>query len=85
MLIGISVRLRKAGGIQYKEHDHRIACRVFPWIQFLQTLHGFQSKWSRGVVQPQHVGGKIHEDAAGDRMSFGDIREELAEERAQYP
>ena len=49
-------------------------------IEFLQLLHGFQSQRGGGIVQSQHVGGDVHEDTACNRMPFGHIRKEFAED-----
>lgn len=72
-------------GVQHQKHDHRIAGGIFLRIQFLQSLHGFQAEWSGGIVQAEHVGGEIHENASRHWVSFGDVGEEPAEDGTEQP
>ena len=69
--------------VEHQKHDHRVACRVFFRIQFLQAFHRFQSERRGRIVEPQHVCRKIHEDASGHGMAFGNIRKKFAEQRTQ--
>ena len=45
----------------------------------LQLLHGLQSQWRCSVVESEHVGRNVHEDASCGGMPLGDIREQLRE------
>ena len=71
------------GRVHYQKHNHRVGSGIFFRIQLLKLFHGFQSHRGGGIVQPQHVGGKVHEDGTHGGVSFGNFREEAAEHGTQ--
>ena len=73
----------QSAGVEHQEHDHGVGGGVFLRVQFLQLLHGLQSQRCGGIVQSQHVGGNVHEDAARGGMTFRNIGKQLGEDRAQ--
>ena len=69
--------------VEHEEHNHRIGCRVFFRIQFLQLLHGFQAARGGCVVESEHVGRDVHEDAAERRMVLWNFGKELGQDRTK--
>lgn len=74
---------RKPAGVEHQEHDHRVGGGILFRVQLLHLLHGLQAGGGGGVVQSQHVGGYVHENAAHGRMVAGNVREQLGEKRAK--
>ena len=66
----------QSAGIEHEEHDHGVGGGVFLLVEFLHTLHGFESKGSGCVVETQHVGAEVHEDVAENGVPCGNLREE---------
>ncbi len=61
------------GRVHYQKHNHRVGSGIFFRIQLLKLFHGFQSHRGGGIVQPQHVGGKVHEDGTHGGGVLGGI------------
>ena len=74
---------RETRGVEHKEHDHGVGGGVLLCIELLQLLHGLEAHGGGGIVEPEHVGGKVHEDGARHGMSLGDIGEDLGEHGGQ--
>lgn len=66
--------------IEHEKHDHRVGGRVFPRVQFLHLLHGFQSCGGSSIVKAQHIGRDVHENGSHDRMVLRNVREEFGED-----
>ena len=71
---------RQAAGVQHEKHDHRVGGRVLLRVQLLHLLHGLQTQRRGSIVEPQHVGGNVHEDAARDGMTLRDVGKQLRED-----
>ena len=70
--------------VEHKEHNHRIGGGVLLRIQLLQLFHSLQSERSGSVVESQHVGSHIHEDAARDGMTLRNVGKQTCEHGRQH-
>ena len=52
-------------------------------VELLQLAHGLQAQGRGGVVQAQHVGGHVHDDAAAGGVAGGNAGEEAPQQRAE--
>ena len=73
----------EAGGVEHEKHDHRIRGRVFFLIELLQSFHSLQPQGGRGVVEPEHIGGDVHEDVAHHGVSLRNVGEEFGKDGAE--
>ena len=71
---------RDARRVEHQEHDHRVARRILLRIDFLQLAHGFEAERRCRVVEAEHVGAGIHDDAAAGRMAGRNVGKNAAEE-----
>jgi hypothetical protein len=72
---------REPGRIEDQEHDLRVRGRVLVGIQLLELLHGLEPQRGRCVVEPEHVGGEVHDDRPVRRVVRGDLGKQPMEER----
>jgi hypothetical protein len=75
---------RQPRRIEDEEHDLGVRGRVFLGVQLLQLLHGFEPQRRRRVVEPQHVGGEVHDHRTMNRMVARDLRKQPVEERPHH-
>ena len=71
----------QSAGTKYDEHDHGVAGLGFICVERLKFAHCFEPHRCGGIVEPEHVGGEIHEHGAIDRVVVGYLGENAAEER----
>ena len=71
----------QSAGTKYDEHDHGVGSLGFVCVERLKFAHGFEPHRGSGIVEPEHVGGEIHEHSAIDRVVVGYLGEDAAEER----
>ena len=74
---------REARRVEHEEHNHGVGGRVLLGVQLLHLLHGLQSERSSGIVEAEHVGGYVHEDAARDGMALGYVGKQTGEDGRQ--
>jgi len=72
-------------GIDGEEGAHRIGGGAGVGIEALKALHGAKAERGGGVAEAEHVRGDIHDHGAHGGMIGGDIREQPAQDGAQYP
>ena len=71
----------QSAGTKYNEHNHGVGSLGFICVECLEFAHGFEPHWGSGIVEPEHVGGEIHEHGAIDRVVVGYLGEDAAKER----
>ncbi len=68
--------------VQDQKHDLGVGGRVGIGVEGLQALHRFQAEGRGGIIQADHVGGKIHDHLAVGGVVAGYLRKKLIEKRA---
>ena len=72
----------ESASTKHNEHNHGIGGFGFIRIERLELTHGFESHRGSGVVESEHVGSKIHEHRAVDRVVVWNIWENTAKKRS---
>ena len=75
---------RDARRIEHQEHDHRVAGSVLLRVDLLQLAHGLEAERGCGIVEAEHVGAGVHDDAAAGRMTGRGCRETRAGKRVPW-